>query len=64
MRRSEAGFTLIELVMTISILGILATMALPRFVDLSGAANASVEQATIGAIQTGIELQKLKEVLG
>ncbi|GMT42904.1 MAG: hypothetical protein IEMM0002_1315 [bacterium] len=38
---SQRGFTLIELVMVIVILGVLAAVAAPRFFDLSGAAEVS-----------------------
>ena len=37
--KKQNGFTLIELVVVIVILGILAATALPKFVDLSGEAE-------------------------
>jgi MSHA pilin protein MshA len=50
MNRGEGGFTLIELVVVIVIIGILAAAALPRFVDLTGEAKKSAAQGVAGSL--------------
>jgi len=46
----QSGFTLIELVMVIVILGILAASAIPKFVDVSGDARQSAVSGIAGAL--------------
>jgi MSHA pilin protein MshA len=50
--KRQAGFTLIELVMVIVILGILSAFALPRFADLGSEARRATLQGAYGAIKS------------
>ncbi|TAN52969.1 MAG: prepilin-type N-terminal cleavage/methylation domain-containing protein [Methylococcaceae bacterium] len=50
----NAGFTLIELIMVIVILGILAAVAVPRFTDLGGDARAASVKSWAGAIRSAM----------
>lgn len=49
-RKKQTGFTIIELVMVIVILGILAAIAIPKFVDLQVDARKAKLNGALGAV--------------
>jgi prepilin-type N-terminal cleavage/methylation domain-containing protein len=54
------GFTLIELVIVIVLLGILASVALPRFLNIAGDAHNASVSGTAGAIAAAVNISHAK----
>lgn len=54
--QKQKGFTLIELVVVIVILGVLAAVALPRFMDATEDAHTAAVKGTGGALAAGVAL--------
>jgi MSHA pilin protein MshB len=60
----ENGFTIVELVVVIIILGILAAAALPRFLDVQDDAQLAVAEGVRGAFISALGLAKAKYIAG
>lgn len=49
------GFTLVELIVVIVVLGILSVVAAPKFMDLSKDANESMTKGTVAALNSAAQ---------
>lgn len=52
--RARAGFTLIELMIVVAIIGILASIAIPKFADLIRKSNEGSTRGNLGAFRSAI----------
>ena len=62
-KAGNAAFTLIELVMVILLIGILAAVVLPKFVNLTGSANKAASQGVIGSLGEGVTSQMSNDLV-
>jgi len=61
--KNQKGFTLIELIMVTIILGILAAVAIPRYMTTVDKAESAAEDAVVGSILAGLETYAVEQLM-
>jgi len=56
MKKSKKGFTLIELMIVVAIIGILAAIAIPKFADLIRKSSEGASKGNLGALRSALSI--------
>jgi general secretion pathway protein G len=59
-RRSASGFTLVELLIVVIILGVLAAVVIPQFANISGDAKESSLKSSLNTVRQAISLYRVQ----
>ena len=61
--RNERGFTLIELILIIVVLGIMAALAIPKFLDMRADAKKAAVQGALGGVRSAVANYKSNQIV-
>jgi len=60
--KKQRGFTIIEMIVVIALLGILGAVALPRFIDVTDDAHRASVEGTAGALSSAVALIRAQAI--
>lgn len=60
---SRTGFTLIELIIIIVVLGILAAVAIPKYQDITNEAKAAACKGALGSLRSGVSIYYANQIV-
>lgn len=61
--RSQSGFTLIELIIIIVVLGILAAVAIPKYQDITNEAKTAACKGALGSLRSGVSIYYATQIV-
>ena len=64
MNGPQRGFTIVELIVVIVIIGILSAVALPRFLNVAGQARTAAVQGFAGSVNSGASMVQARWIVG